>query len=220
MSDCRVWVLPGMGADSRIFKSFKFPWNATYLEWIEPQAGETLSAYADRLLDRYNIQENDLLFGYSFGGIIAQDWASRNKVQRVVLLNSLHYEATLRPLYRNLAATGVLTWAPKGSIFKLIKLIARLNSKPSRQLDLLLETMEQFECQYYRWVLRAVLDWERPTPLAPVDVILGEFDPVFTIQKPSKDRFWVLKEATHLSFTSHSTEISNLLKEKVDPVLA
>jgi pimeloyl-ACP methyl ester carboxylesterase len=209
-----------MGADSRIFKSFKFPWNATYLEWIEPQAGETLSAYADRLLDRYNIQENDLLFGYSFGGIIAQDWASRNKVQRVVLLNSLHHEATLRPLYRNVAATGVLTWAPKGSIFKLIKLIARLNSTPSRQLDLLLETMEQFECQYYRWVLRAVLDWERPTPLAPVDVILGEFDPVFTIQKPSKDRFWVLKGATHLSFTSHSNEISNLLKEKVDPVLA
>ena len=26
MSDCRVWVLPGMGADSRIFKSFRFPW--------------------------------------------------------------------------------------------------------------------------------------------------------------------------------------------------
>jgi pimeloyl-ACP methyl ester carboxylesterase len=209
-----------MGADSRIFKSFKFPWNATYLEWIEPQDGETLSAYADRLLDRYPIKENDLLFGYSFGGIIAQDWASRNKVQRVVLLNSLHHEATLRPLYRNLASTGVLSWAPKGSIFKLIKLIARLNSKPSRQLDLLLETMEQFDCQYYRWVLRAVLDWERPTPLAPVDVILGELDPVFTIQKPSRDRFWVLKGATHLSFTSHSNEISNLLKEKVDPVLA
>lgn len=220
MSDCRVWVLPGMGADSRIFRSFKFPWNATYLEWIEPREGETLPAYADRLLDRYPIKENDLLFGYSFGGIVAQDWASRNKVQRVVLLNSLHHEATLRPLYRNLASTGVLSWAPKGTIFKLIKFITRLNSKPSRQLDLLLETMEQFQCQYYRWVLRSVLDWERPTPLAPVDVILGELDPVFTIQKPSKDRLWILKGATHLSFTSHSNEISNLLKEKVDPVLA
>ena len=106
MSDCRVWVLPGMGADSRIFKSFRFPWNATYLEWIEPLQNESLSAYADRLLDRYPIQRNDLLFGYSFGGIVAQDWASRNKVQRVVLLNSLHHEAQLRPLYRNLAATG------------------------------------------------------------------------------------------------------------------
>ena len=119
MSDCRVWVLPGMGADSRIFKSFRFPWNATYLEWIEPLQNESLSAYADRLLDRYPIQENDLLFGYSFGGIVAQDWASRNKVQRVVLLNSLHHEARLRPLYRNLAATGVLNWAPEGSIIRI-----------------------------------------------------------------------------------------------------
>ena len=88
MSECRVWVLPGMGADSRIFKSFKFPWNATYLEWIEPKTEESLSEYADRLLGAYPIKENDLIFGYSFGGIVAQDWASRNKVQRVVLLNS------------------------------------------------------------------------------------------------------------------------------------
>ena len=219
MSDCRVWVLPDMGADSRIFKSFRFPWNATYLEWIEPLQNESLSAYADRLLDRYPIQENDLLFGYSFGGIVAQDWASRNKVQRVVLLNSLHHEAKLRPLYRNLASTGVLNWAPEGSIIKIIKFIVRLNSQPSRTLDLMLETMEQFECQYYRWVLKAVLKWERPTPLAPVDTILGELDPVFTLQKPSTDRFWILEGATHLSFSSHSTQISNLLKEKVDPVL-
>lgn len=101
----------------------------------------------------------------------------------------------------------------------MIKFIARLNSQPSRTLDLMLETMEQFECQYYRWVIKAVLKWQRPTPLAPVDTILGELDPVFTLQKPSTDRFWILEGATHLSFSSHSTQISNLLKEKVDPVL-
>lgn len=219
MSDCRVWVLPGMGADSRIFRSFKFPWNATYLEWIEPLKGESLSAYADRLLNAYPIKENDLLFGYSFGGIIAQDWAARNKVQRVVLLNSLHHEVALRPLYHRLAKTGVLKWAPQGSIVRIITFIAKLNSQPSRELDLALETMEQFECSYYRWVLHAVLNWERSKPLAPVDTIYGELDPVFPTQKPSNDRFWVLKGATHLSFTTHSAQISNLLKEKVDPVL-
>ena len=35
------------------FKSFKFPWNATYLEWIEPETEESLSEYADRLLGAY-----------------------------------------------------------------------------------------------------------------------------------------------------------------------
>mgnify|MGYP001361527726 FL=1 len=219
MSECRVWVLPGMGADSRIFKSFRFPWNATFLEWIEPKTDESLSEYADRFLGAYPIQPNDLLFGYSFGGIVAQDWASRNEVQRVVLLNSLHYEAVLKPMYRNLGFTGILRWAPEGMILSLIKGMTRLKTKPSRQLDLLLETMEQFDCKYYRWVLTAILYWEKPIPLAPVDTILGELDPVFSIQKPSKDRFWILQGATHLSFTTHSAQISNLLKEKVDPTL-
>ena len=219
MSECRVWVLPGMGADSRIFKSFRFPWNATFLEWIEPKTDESLSEYADRFLGAYPIKPNDLLFGYSFGGIVAQDWASRNEVQRVVLLNSLHYEAVLKPMYRNLGFTGILRWAPEGMILSLIKGMTRLKTKPSRQLDLLLETMEQFDCKYYRWVLTAILHWEKPIPLAPVDTILGELDPVFSIQKPTKDRFWILQGATHLSFTTHSAQISNLLKEKVDPTL-
>lgn len=35
--------------------------------------------------------------------------------------------------------------------------LARLNSKPSSQLDLTLEMMEQFDDRYYRWVLKQVL---------------------------------------------------------------
>lgn len=215
----RVWVLPGMGADSRIFRTLDFPWDATYLEWIEPVQGESLSSYADRLLEPFPIHEKDLLFGYSLGGIIAQDWASRNKVQRVVILSSLHHEANIRPLFRALSKTGVLNWAPQGTVLRLIFFLTRLNSLPSRELDLILEMMEQFSCEYYRWVLKAVLNWERPQPLCEVDAIQGEWDPVFPAFEASQGRFWTLTRATHLSFKTHSKEISKLLKEKVDPVL-
>jgi len=79
MREARVWVLPGLGADSRIFRNLEFPWSATFLEWTLPEVGESLSSYADRLLAPHDIQEHDLLFGYSFGGIVAQDWASRHR---------------------------------------------------------------------------------------------------------------------------------------------
>lgn len=215
----RVWVLPGMGADSRIFRSFKFPWSATFLEWLDPKDGETISSYADRLLKEHDIAENDLIFGYSFGGIIAQDWASRNKVQRVVLLNSLHYKSSVRPFFRVLSFTGILRWAPKDSIMKFIFFLARLNSKPSSHLDLTLEMMEQFDDRYYRWVLKHVLSWNHPTPLCPIDVIQGEVDPVFLNSTYEQKRTWTLKNAAHLSFQTHGPEISYLLKEHVDPAL-
>lgn len=220
MAKPRVWVLPGMGADSRIFKSFSFPWQATYLEWIMPKADESLSAYADRLLDRHPIQENDLLFGYSFGGIIAQDWASRNTVQRVVVLNSVHYTTPIRPLYKRLAKTGILQWAPNGSVRKLIFFMARLNSRPNAALDHVLEMMEQFPCQYYRWVLQAVLTWDRKTPLCEVDSIRGDHDVVFPFENRNAAHEWVLAGATHLSFQTHAKEIAKLLKEGVDPLLS
>ena len=215
----RVWVLPGMGADSRIFRSLKFPWSATFLEWLDPKDGETISSYADRLLNGHDIADNDLIFGYSFGGIVAQDWASRNKVQRVVLLNSLHHKSTVRPFFRLLSLTGILRWAPKNSVIKFIIFLARLHSKPTSQLDLTIEMMEQFDDRYYRWVLKQILSWNHPTPLCPIDVIQGEVDPVFLHSTYEEKRTWTLKDAAHLSFQTHGQEISYLLKEYVDPAL-
>ena len=215
----RVWVLPGMGADSRIFRSLKFPWSATFLEWLDPKDGETISSYADRLLNGHDIADNDLIFGYSFGGIVAQDWASRNKVQRVVLVNSLHHKSTVRPFFRLLSLTGILRWAPKNSVIKFIFFLARLHSKPTSQLDLTIEMMEQFDDRYYRWVLKQILSWNHPTPLCPIDVIQGEVDPVFLHSTYEEKRTWTLKDAAHLSFQTHGQEISYLLKEYVDPAL-
>ena len=102
---------------------------------------------------------------------------------------------------------------------KFIFFLARLNSKPSSQLDLTLEMMEQFDDRYYRWVLKQVLSWNHPTPLCPIDVIQGEFDPVFLNSMHGGKRTWTLKDAAHLSFHTHGQEISYLLKEHVDPAL-
>ncbi len=220
MAEVRVWVLPGMGADSRIFKQFTFPWQATYLEWIMPAEKESIASYADRMLDAHPIGENDLLLGFSVVGIIAQEWASRNKVQRVVILNSVHYQTPLRPLYRRLVKTGVLKWAPKESIRKFILYMARLNSRPEAELDHVLEMMEQFPSAYYRWVLQAGLNWERPAPLCPVDSIRGDHDVVFPFENKKADHDWVLTNATHLSFQTHTAQIIKLLKEGVDPLLS
>jgi pimeloyl-ACP methyl ester carboxylesterase len=219
MREARVWVLPGVGADSRIFRNLEFPWSATYLEWILPEAGESLSSYADRLMAPHDIQSHDLLFGYNFGGIIAQDWASRQRVQRVVLLNSLHHNTPLRPLFTRIAATRVLDWAPEGSIRRIVFFMARLNSRPTTHFEGIIEMMEQFPCDYYRWVLKAVVNWRRPIPLCPVDSVKSDSDVVFP-KVHDLDRCWTLNRATHLSFLTHAKEISTLLKEKVDPMLS
>ncbi|MEY2963909.1 MAG: hypothetical protein RL754_1170 [Bacteroidota bacterium] len=214
----RVWVLPGMGADSRIFKSIQFPWDATYLEWIMPEEKESIASYSERLLSHHPISKDDLIFGYSLGGIVAQDWASRHEVKKVVLLNSLHYSVPLRAQYRRLAAMGVLNWTPDESIRRLIFFMARLNTEGSRNFELVLEMMEQFPPEYYHWVLEAVLQWDAPTPKCEVISIGGSADLVFPESNIPQPHY-VLEGATHLSFLSHGKEISALLKEKVDSVL-
>ena len=215
----RIWVLPGMGSDSRIFKHLQFPWPATFLEWIAHREGEDLSAYAERLLRPYPIAEQDLLLGYSLGGIVAQDWASKHRVQRVIVINSLHYSLEVRPLFHRLAKTGVLEWSSPESLRKLIFFMARLNSTPSEELENYLEMMEQFPPEHYTWVLKNVLDWKRPTPLCPVESFTGTLDLVFPHLPADLPFNHLLKNATHLSLITHSEEISRVLKVEVDPLL-
>ena len=97
--------------------------------------------------------------------------------------------------------------------------MARLNSRPTTHFEGIIEMMEQFPCDYYRWVLKAVVNWSRPVPLCPVDSVKSDSDVVFP-EVHGLDRCWTLNRATHLSFLTHAKEISTLLKEKVDPMLS
>lgn len=216
----RVWVIPGMGSDSRIFRKLKFPWPATFLEWIPTQPDDTIESYSERLLGQLPIASEDLLFGYSLGGIIAQDWASRHQVQRVIILSSLHHTVQIRPLFRRLARTGMLDWSSPEGIRHLIFFMARLNSTPSRVLDLYLEMMEQFPPEHYTWTLKHVLSWDHPTPLCPVHSFRGTLDLVFPDAPKDISRHHDLRLATHLSLITHSAEISAYLKDTIDPTLS
>ena len=85
-----VYLMPGMGANPRIFEFISLPdhFNVNFLSWIPPQKKESLEHYAMRMCERVE-HEKPILIGVSFGGVLVQEMAKHINCNKVVIISSV-----------------------------------------------------------------------------------------------------------------------------------
>ena len=67
-----VILLPGLGADERLFVSQRDVWpDLVVPRWLRPELGEDLARYAARLAEQLLVSRPLVLGGCSFGGMVA-----------------------------------------------------------------------------------------------------------------------------------------------------
>ena len=108
-----IHVLPGMGADHRMFSDCA--WHslpaARFHDWPEPHGEKTISAIAARVIAEAEIIDGDSVIGTSLGGIVGCEIANQLRLHSLVLVGSarspdeisallalLHPLASLAPL--------------------------------------------------------------------------------------------------------------------------
>jgi pimeloyl-ACP methyl ester carboxylesterase len=66
------YLIPGLGADERVFQGLSLPGPAVVLHWLMPQSPtEPLQKYAARLAEAVPPDHPCWLVGVSFGGLLA-----------------------------------------------------------------------------------------------------------------------------------------------------
>lgn len=84
-----LFVLPGIGADGRLFAGQRSVRDIRVIDWIAPaHQRETLEDYARRLAGTLTINEPFDLGGASFGGMVALELARHLAPERVFLFGS------------------------------------------------------------------------------------------------------------------------------------
>src|SRR3989442_4959241 len=85
----RVYLIPGMGANFKMFDQLKaLDYDCIVLNWIAPRPAESMADYAERLADQIDTTTPFSLIGVSFGGMIAVELAHIIKPQKVILISS------------------------------------------------------------------------------------------------------------------------------------
>lgn len=185
LDNLQVYAIPGLGTDWRIFSQLERFVPLRYLDWLPPEPGESLSAYAARMA--LPIQGDRVcLMGVSFGGIVAQEIARLREVERLVIVSGIK-DPKEKPLFLRMFRRLPLYQLSRGRWrVATLPFWGPLFGVRKREEQRLLQAIfARFDDEYRMWAIRQMANWEGPRPRVPFLHIHGTRDKVFPIRRLS-----------------------------------
>ena len=206
------YLIPGLGADERVFRGVHLPGPTTVLPWLRPQsATEPLRHYAARLAEAVPASQPCWLVGVSFGGLLALEMGRLRPLARVVLISSLANAQQLPPLLKFGRATGLHRLVPFGLLPHLPRLAQWFfGARNGQEYRLLARILRDTDPTFARWATRQLLHWDSAGVPAAVR-LHGTCDRLLPAGSAPID--YLLPSAGHFLIVSHAAEISYILSQ-------
>ena len=212
-----VYFVPGLAANTSIFKFIQLPnekFELHFLEWLIPASiNESISDYAKRMCKNIN-QENVVLVGVSFGGIMVQEMAKHMNPKKVVIISSIKtsYELPNRlKIIRNINLYKFFPSYSIDSIENFLKFV--FGKKFKRQLDKYDEYLSVRNPLYLKWAIHNVLHWDQRKSSPQLIHIHGTDDEVFPIK--NIENCILIEEGTHIMILNKAKAIISILLEEL-----
>ncbi|MBK8478169.1 MAG: hypothetical protein IPL39_18255 [Opitutaceae bacterium] len=188
-----IFVLPGMGADHRMYQAPAWHTLAEtrFLDWPKHRGEDSITAIADRMIAEAGINAGDTVIGSSLGGIVGCEIANRLRLHALVLVGSAQSATEISGLLAALYPLAAL--AP----LDFIRLSA--GKLPGELCEMFVDSQTSF----IRAMCRAIFTWpgldlarQRPIRLH------GRHDRVIPLP-PGAD---LVLDAGHLLAMTHAAE--------------
>ena len=146
-------LLPGMGADSRMYPKthyHRLSW-VNFLDWPVYQGEKTIDALALRVIDEYDITAKTIVGGASLGGMVAVEIAKRLDIDRVILIGSTAQPKNINPALMRLSAFAHLAQVSH------LKWIAEKINRSGKSL--FLSMFEAADGEFMKAMIQAICKW-------------------------------------------------------------
>src|SRR5436190_1990862 len=127
--------ISGLGADRRAFYRIQLPrsYEAVYLDWIKPFPNESLPDYAKRFSELIKSDEDFVIIGLSFGGILASELAKIISPKKIIIISSLGSNKE-QPWYFRLAGKLGLHRLISPALYKRATLLHRFMGAGNKEM--------------------------------------------------------------------------------------
>jgi pimeloyl-ACP methyl ester carboxylesterase len=208
-----IFLIPGLGADQRSYQHINLLDNKViHVKWLEPEKQDTLSSYAQKLIDKYEITSGSIVIGNSLGGMLAIEIAKKVELNKVILISSIKTvsEAPGRfkwyryiPIYRILPAKWLTAL---GTLF-----IPTMGKMSKHHKELFFSMLRNTSPVFVKWAMGAILHWKNQAIPQNVYHIIGNRDRVFPYKKINDAV--VVDGGTHIMIFNKAKIINTWLKE-------
>ncbi|MDJ0366764.1 alpha/beta hydrolase [Hymenobacter sp. H14-R3] len=206
------YLIPGLGADERVFRRLRLSGPAQVLPWLPHQSPtEPLPHYAARLAERVPLAQPCWLVGVSFGGLLAQEIGRLRPLARVVLISSLGRPHDLPLLLRLVGTTGLHHLLPFG-LLRWLPRVAQwfFGARGGTEYRLLRQILRDTDPGFARWATAQLLGWRGPGLPGAVR-LHGTHDRLLPAGRARID--YPVPGAGHFLIVSHAARVSQVLNE-------
>ena len=204
MPKLHVYFMPGMAASSTIFERIQLPedlFEMHLLEWVMPLPQETLKDYAKRMSATIT-EENVVLVGVSFGGVLVQEMAQFIAPKKVIIISSIKSNVELPTRMKIAKKTKLYKFLPTG-LAKNVETLAKYvfgKGIVKQRIELYKKFLTRIEKEYLDWAIEQIVCWDREEADASVVHIHGDADEMFPVK--NIQNFINIKGGTHIMILS------------------
>jgi esterase/lipase len=202
-----IYCISGLGADEKAFSKLNIEgYLLKVIDWIEPVKNESLTNYASRML-KYIDDQNPILMGLSFGGIMSIEIAKQIPVQKIILISSIKTKYEL-PVWMKLIAKTRLHKIYSMKSYKITQPIQNLflGATNADEKAMANNYRKNANTNYVKWAVNQILNWQNQEVPSPVFHIHGNADRMFPLKKIKADA--VIANGKHLMVMTKANEVS------------
>ncbi len=208
----KIYLFSGLGADERAFQNLDFgTFYVHFIRWIPPGKNETISDYAKRIRAQIT-DENPILLGLSFGGMLAVEISKQISFDRLILLASAKVSAEIPPYFRLAGKIRLQVLIPTVWLKRPSRLLYWLfGTKTAWERDLLKQILADTDPIFLEWALRQIATWKNDSVPQHVFHIHGTADRILPIKFIKSDV--QLDNAGHFMTLNRADELSLLIRK-------
>lgn len=206
----RIYLFSGLGADERAFQALDFSdYDPALVEWIPPLENETMADYALRICDQVR-EQNPILIGISFGGMVAVEVAKHIKTQKVILIASAKTRNEVPVYYRFVGKLNLLRIVPTAWIKHPNFLVYWLFGARSKAEKTLWDTiLSDTDPVFLKWALTQIAIWNNDVVPNDLVHIHGTGDHILPFRKIRNAI--PVESGGHFMMISKAEEVSAIL---------
>ena len=208
----KAYFISGLGADKKVFQNIKLPsdYEPVFLDWISPKKkDESLHEYAVRFAEIITSEENFILIGLSFGGMLASEIARIKKPVKTIIISSLASSDELPWYFKQAGKIGLHKALPV-SLLKAATLLNRImGAGTPEDKAIVYHYVKNAEPAFIRWSLHAIVNWKQQERLPGLIHLHGDQDHLLPVKFAHPD--YLIKKGGHLMVLNKADEVNQVL---------
>ncbi|MGL1937218.1 MAG: alpha/beta hydrolase [Fibrobacterales bacterium] len=206
----KIYGIGGLGADKRVFQNLSIYDNLTVLNWLTPDTQETIESYALRMSQSIPTNEEFILVGVSFGGLIATEINKIRPAHKTILISSIETYRELPILYRFLGVAPIIPLIPTFIYEKSNNLIIPFFE--AQDTVLLRKILEDTDATFLKWALQALVSWKNSVTSPNIVRIHGDRDRLLPGDLSKVE--YVVEGGAHFMVVDRAHEVSVLITKE------